>query len=241
MKTFGLIGRSLSHSFSKTYFQNKFRQENIKNCRYINLEIAEIQLLFQNTQIKQLNGFNVTIPYKETIIPLLDEIETDAQQIGAVNCVSIKNGKYIGHNTDYIGFIKSLQHLNISKVEKALILGSGGASKAIAFAFSKLNIDFNIISRKSENNYESLSNKNLSKYNLIVNTTPLGTFPDINQSPSLPYHLLNHNNILYDLTYNPSSTMFLKKGQKQGCQIKNGLEMLHIQAEESWRIWNKEF
>ncbi|MGC6489872.1 MAG: shikimate dehydrogenase family protein [Flavobacteriales bacterium] len=241
MKTFGLIGRSLSHSFSKTYFQNKFRQENIKNCRYVNLEIAEIQRLFQNTQIKQLNGFNVTIPYKETIIPLLDELETDAQQIGAVNCVSIKNGKYIGHNTDYIGFIKSLQHLNISKVEEALILGSGGASKAIAFAFSKLNIDFKIISRKSENNYESLSNKNLSKYNLIVNTTPLGTFPDINQSPALPYHLLNNNNILYDLTYNPSSTMFLKKGLKQGCQIKNGLEMLHIQAEESWRIWNEEF
>jgi len=242
MKTFGLIGKNIDYSFSKDYFKEKFFNENITNCSYINFDIqniSEVTKLFE----QQTAGFNVTIPYKEEIIPFLNSLSNEAKQIGAVNTIKINsNGNLEGHNTDYFGFYQSLKpHLKPNH-KQALILGTGGASKAIAYALEMLNITYQFVSRNPKLNqltYEELTNDHFIKANLIINTTPIGTFPEIEKFPNLPYSCFTNKHIAYDLIYNPSETLFLKKAKEQNATIINGLQMLKIQAEKAWEIWNK--
>lgn len=237
MKRFGLIGFSLKHSFSKSYFKNKFRKENI-NDSYELIELKDINKLKTTIKKHQLDGFNVTIPYKESIIPYLDKLDSEAKTIGAVNCVRKEKKRLIGYNTDHYGFEKSLG--NWLKVEniKALILGSGGASKAIRYTLDCNNIDYKIVSRKSSTlNYKNIDEEIIKNHLLIINTTPLGTFPDIDDAPDIPYHFLSSKHMLFDLVYNPSETSFLKLGKCYTSQLKNGQGMLEIQADKSWEIW----
>jgi len=252
MKIFGLIGRKLAHSFSPQYFRQKFSNEKINDAQYrlYPLEnIHEFHLLIKNNP--DIAGLNVTIPYKTDIIPLLDGLSKAAKEIGAVNTIKIEFSgtdlQLIGYNTDYLGFTKSIEPHLKSYHTKALILGTGGSSKAVKFGLKQLNIDFMEVSRNPQNqnqnqmNYSALSKEVLNKYKLIINTTPLGMFPEVNKKPDIDYSFLTRQHLLYDLIYNPYKTMFLKEGEKNGCQIKNGLEMLQIQAEYSWKIWNDNF
>ena len=239
MKTFGLIGYPLKHSFSKNYFEKKFKEENISHIKYINFESEKLEKLFENKLLSDLSGFNVTIPFKESIIPFLDDIDGAAKEINAVNCVKKVNDKLIGYNTDYIAFKKSIEPLLNNTHKKALILGSGGASKAIIYTLKDLKIEYKVISRKSEFNYHSIDKKTINNHQIIINCTPLGTYPDIHSFPPIPYEYLTENHLLYDLVYNPEETEFLKKGKHYNCQTKNGLEMLQIQAEKSYVIWSK--
>ncbi len=239
MKIFGLIGKKLTHSFSKNYFEAKFYEQNLSGHSYHNFEIDEIsQVAFILN--KNLIGLNVTIPYKESVITYLDKLDISAQKVGAVNVIQFKNGQKIGFNTDYLAFKNSLLKW-IPQVwpHKALILGSGGASKAIQVALQEAKIPFEIVSRQNNIgiSYEQANNQ-IDQNNLIVNTTPLGTFPNIEDAPPINYEGLTTQHYLYDLIYNPSETTFLKFGKKRGAQIKNGLEMLHLQAEFSWNIWH---
>ncbi len=243
---FGLIGRNISYSFSKTYFTKKFNALNLSNYEYVNFDlknIEELQLVLKKNK-KKLRGMNVTIPYKEEIIPFLDKIDNEAQKIGAVNTIRItKKGKLKGYNTDYAGFKKSLQPLLKEEYKKALILGTGGASKAIAYALKKLNIPYIFVSRETTNKkmlkYQNLKKDIMQEHLLIVNCTPLGTHPNIQNKPTIPYEYITNRHILYDLIYNPPETEFLKSGKEKEATIKNGLEMLEIQAEEAWKIWQK--
>lgn len=241
MATFGLIGKPLSHSFSKAYFDQKFKQLNVQH-EYLNFEIDMVEDLTSITDLhSDIKGLNVTIPYKRDVMGLCDRISVDASAIGAVNCLSFDDGKMIGHNTDYIGFSKSLTSwLEASLPQKALVLGSGGASKAIGYALTNLNIPYLTVSssKNGDLSYHDLGAAIVNEHLLIVNTTPLGTAPHIDELPPFPYAHLTSNHCLYDLIYNPSETAFLKQGVKRGCIIKNGNEMLQIQAEESWKIWN---
>ena len=243
MHKFGLIGKNISYSFSENFFTKKFKTESIKDSSYQNFDLAKIEDFKTISKDKTIKGYNVTIPYKETIIPLLDGLNSKASQIGAVNTIKItKNGKLKGFNTDYYGFEKSLKPLLESHHKKALILGTGGASKAIAYALERLKIPYVFVSRTAKNNilsYESVSREILSKHHIIINCTPLGTFPSIESCPNIPYSSINTKHLLYDLIYNPSESEFLKRGKKQGAKTKNGLEMLELQAEKSWKIWNK--
>ena len=240
-KKFGLIGKNIDYSFSKKYFSEKFKIENL-DCTYSNFDvvnISEIESILQNNSI---SGYNVTIPYKEEIIKFLDEIDEVAKDIGAVNTIKKIDNKNIGFNTDCIGFEKSLLPLIENKIPKnALILGSGGASKAIKYVLKKLKINYSTVSRKegkSEFVYENLNEVILNKFKMIINCSPVGTFPNINNCPNIPYEFLTKDHILYDLVYNPIESLFLKRGRKLGCKTKNGLEMLEIQANESWSVWN---
>ena len=237
MRTFGLIGKDLSHSFSKNYFTKKFLSENITDAEYLNFELKNISDFKLLINKNNLSGLNVTIPYKESIIPFLDELSEAAKQIGAVNTIQFINNKLTGHNTDYIGFKEAILPL-LKKENNALILGNGGASKAIQFALNRLNIQYKIVSRKTSFNYLDISKEITEYHNIIINTTPLGTFPNTEEKPPIPYELLNKNHVLYDLVYNPAETQFLKLGKQKNCQVKNGLEMLKKQAEASWNIWN---
>jgi shikimate dehydrogenase len=244
MKIYGLIGRSLGHSFSEKYFSQKFQREKIKDCEYRNFEIEdlqiEIRLLKNNGSIK---GLNVTIPYKTDVITFLDEMSEEVRSINACNCIKIKEGKWKGFNTDIIGFEKSfVPHLKPFH-KKALILGTGGASKAVAFVLEKLNIGFLKVSRsKSEDqgvvSYGDISSEKMKEYQIVINTTPLGTFPNVNEYPVLPYESITNQHYFFDLIYNPPKTLFLSLAEKKGAVIENGSEMLAIQAEESWKIWN---
>lgn len=236
-KIYGLIGKNIDYSFSAKYFQEKFEKEGIINSRYINFDLDKIED-FNNIKIKSINGLNVTIPYKEKIIPLLDEIDKSAMEIGAVNTIAINDNKLIGYNTDFIGFINSFeQKMNF---QNAVILGTGGASKAIQYALNSKKIKYDIASRKIDKNYISYDsiNQNLNNYDLIINTTPIGTFPATKDKPKLNYSLISKNHFCYDLIYNPEKTSFLLECEKMGAKIMNGLQMLKSQAEESWRIWN---
>ena len=236
-KIYGLIGKNIDYSFSAKYFQEKFEKEGIINSRYINFDLDKIED-FNNIKIKSINGLNVTIPYKEKIIPLLDEIDKSAMEIGAVNTIAINDNKLIGYNTDFIGFINSFeQKMNF---QNAVILGTGGASKAIQYALNSKKIKYDIASRKIDKNYISYDsiNQNLNNYDLIINTTPIGTFPATKDKPKLNYSLISKNHFCYDLIYNPEKTSFLVECEKMGAKIMNGLQMLKSQAEESWRIWN---
>ncbi len=245
MIKFGLIGYPLVHSFSKKYFNRKFDNENIKNVCYQNYELKNINEL--KSIIKKnpnLRGLNVTIPHKEKVIKYLDKIEEKYLNIGAVNVIKIIDNKLFGINTDYEAFKITLKEwLNKKFNGKALILGTGGSSKSVSLALKELNIDHNFVSRSKRKNifsYNDLSDISIfSNYKLIINTTPLGMYPKINLSPNIPYHLITKNYYLYDLVYNPEMTKFLEKGKIKGAKIKNGLEMLYLQAELSWGYWNK--
>ena len=239
-KIYGLIGKNISYSFSREYFSNKFKTEKISS-KYLNFDLIDIKQIYKLTKEFNLSGLNVTIPYKESIIQFLDETDSKAKQIGAVNTIKFFNNKMIGYNTDYIGFKKSLQNIsNINIPKNALILGTGGASKAVKFALSELGIGFKTVSRAKNNadyTYQEIDKYIIDK-KLIINCSPVGTFPNIKDSPKIPYQYLTSENFLYDLVYNPDKTLFLKKGDEIGCFTKNGVEMLKIQAEKAWEIWN---
>ncbi len=240
MRVFGLIGHPVSHSFSKGFFEKKFESENIEDCRYDLFDLESIQDVIDLKAIPNLEGLNVTVPYKKSILPLLDFISVEAKQIGAVNTIKIMEGKWFGYNTDVIGFEKSLVPLVSPAVKNALILGTGGASLAVNYVLEKLGISTSFVSRdieKADYCYKDLSEYILNTHQLIINTTPLGMFPDINKMPEIPLKYLTPNHLVYDLIYNPEETLLLKNAAFAGCQIKNGLEMLHIQADESWKIW----
>lgn len=248
MDTYGLIGFPLKHSFSSKFFNEKFLLEKI-DAEYLNFEIADISEIRRVILFNQhLKGLNVTIPYKEQVIPYLNEISSEAKQIGAINTIKIEripgdmySHRLIGYNTDYIGFKNSLTPLlDPLTHKKALVLGTGGASKAVSKALTDIGIEWIYISRNKGKDsliYEELTNSILDKYQIIVNTTPLGTYPNTESAPDIPYEAITSNHILYDLTYNPSETLFLKKGKANGATIKNGEEMLLLQAKAAWDIW----
>lgn len=242
-KTYGLIGKNIAYSFSRQYFTEKFKNENLEGFTYENFDMQNLKelenCLKKNTQIK---GLNVTIPFKENIIPFLDKMSTKATRIGAVNTIKItKKGKLKGYNTDAFGFQKSIEPLLQKHHKKALILGTGGASKAIAYALKKMQIKYQFVSRgKSKKyNYDSITPTIIEKHQIIINCTPLGTYPNLDECPKIPYQAITKNHILYDLVYNPKETLFLKKGKEMNAQIINGEKMLKLQAEKSWEIWNK--
>tara|TARA_R110002049_G_scaffold108882_3_gene257483 strand:+ start:675 stop:1418 length:744 start_codon:yes stop_codon:yes gene_type:complete len=247
MRKFGLIGYPLGHSFSKKHFSEKFEKEGIEaEYELYPLEdIEEFPALVKNT--KGLEGINVTIPYKESVMKFLDEVDEKAAAIGAVNTIKIQKGKLKGYNTDYLGFKTSLVKLIGANPmpANALILGTGGASKAVQTALSDLGIQFKLVSRRPQEGqltYEDFNTSTpqyLNTYQLIVNTTPLGMTPKIDELPDLPYQQLTSDHFLYDLVYNPLVTAFMQKGIEAKCWVKNGLEMLYGQAEASWEIWNK--
>jgi shikimate dehydrogenase len=245
-KFYGLIGYPLSHSFSKKYFGDKFQKENIDNCQYDLFEINNIALIEDVFQLKNLKGFNVTIPYKHDIMKYMDDFDHSAKKVGAVNVVKIDpEGKKTGYNSDYYGFRTSLENwLPDSRNIKALILGIGGAAKAVIAVLNDLSIPFLKVSRdpaKGDLSYEDLKIQNevLIAHQLIINTTPLGMSPNIDSMPDINYEILDENFYLFDLIYNPSETKFLAEGKKRNAYIKNGLEMLELQAEKSWEIWNR--
>jgi shikimate dehydrogenase len=248
MKLLGLIGYPLGHSFSKKYFADKFEQQGIKDFTYENFPIPQIcnfPELVDN--YNNLLGLNVTIPYKQQVLEYVDEQSATVSEINAANTIKIirETGQkpYLkAFNTDTYGFEKSLHPLLKPHHTKSLILGTGGASKAIAWVFDKLNISYAFVSRNPANSsqlsYQQLNDDIISENTIIVNTSPLGMYPNINNAPDIPYASLSEKHILYDLVYNPEETLFMKKGKKQGSQTKNGLEMLQLQAERSWQIWN---
>lgn len=243
MRLFGLIGYPLTHSFSKKFFTEKFEKEGLTDCRYELFSIADINEM-KNVldQHPDLCGLNVTIPYKEQVLSFLDDADDVVKKIKACNCIIIKNGKLKGYNTDVAGFERSLKKQLRPHHKKALILGRGGAGKAVEFVLQKLGIDFNYVSRKpSVNNYSysQLTPGIIADHTLIINTTPLGMYPAINEAPPIPYEALTPNHYLFDLVYNPEKTLFLQMGEEREAAIKNGYEMLVIQAEESWKIWNE--
>jgi shikimate dehydrogenase len=237
MRTFGLIGKSLEHSFSSQYFNEKFFKEGITDTQYLNFELKHISEFTELIKTNKLSGLNITIPYKESIIPFLDELNEEAQEIGAVNTIQFSNGKTIGHNTDHIGFTNSIKPL-LEDRNKAIILGDGGAAKAIKYALKKLNIEYKTINRNTSFDYLDITKQITGYYTIIINTTPVGSYPNINNFPKIPYEYLNQNYLLFDLIYNPNETKFLAYGKAKNAQTKNGLEMLQLQAEESWNIWN---
>ncbi|NEW79314.1 MAG: shikimate dehydrogenase, partial [Gelidibacter sp.] len=228
----------------RKYFLEKFKKLGLDNYQYSNFDIPEIEefpfLLYHRED--EFRGLNVTIPYKEAIIKYLDEVDPEAQKIGAVNTIKVTDdNQLIGYNTDVYGFQKSIEPLLKSHHKKALILGTGGASKAIAYVFAKLNIAYQFVSRHEVENmftYEMLDAEIMDEYSIIVNCTPLGTHPNTEDAPPIPYQYLSDKHLLYDLIYNPVETKFLLEGKKRGASIKNGLEMLELQAEKSWKIWN---
>lgn len=243
-KRFGLLGRNINYSFSKGYFSEKFEKEKLEGCTYENFDIQEIkafpEIIKNNPDIK---GMNVTIPYKEVVIPFLDKLSKKAAIIGAVNTIKItKSGKLKGYNTDYYGFLESLKPLLQPHHKKALILGTGGASKGVAFALEELGILYTFVSRQATENaisYEQINDLTFDDYQIIINSSPVGTSPNIEAFPLIPYQYFTQNHIAYDLIYNPAETQFLKKATAQGAQTKNGLDMLIFQAEKAWEIWNK--
>ena len=242
MRLFGLIGYPLSHSFSKQYFTKKFEQEEITECRYDLFPlktINELPVLIRSNP--DLEGLNVTIPYKKQVLSFLDD-SCIPDGLDACNCINIAGGKLIGYNTDVTGFEKSLQPMLKSFHKKALVLGNGGATEAVVHVLRKLRIEFDIVSRKKHNGsafvYKDVDKKLLEESSIIINTTPLGMYPDTDTSPDIPYRFISDKHLLYDLVYNPAKTLFLQKGEERGATIKNGEEMLKLQAEESWRIWN---
>jgi len=247
MKHYGLIGYPLTHSFSKNFFTEKFEKENT-NAIYENFEIENISFLPGIIKSNpKLSGLNVTIPYKEQVIPFMDELDNEAQRVGAVNTIKInREGKNInlkGFNTDIRGFENSLKPLLKSYHKKALILGTGGASKAIKYVLKKLGIEYISASieelKENEIRYEEIDEKMISQRLIIINATPLGTYPDVETFPPIPYGFLTEKHLLFDLVYNPSVTKFMEKGISEGAVVKNGYEMLVMQALESYKIWNE--
>ena len=247
MDKFGLIGYPLGHSFSKNYFNEKFANEDI-DAVYMNFEIPSIndlpQVIAENPELK---GLNVTIPYKEKVISYLDELDKDAREIGAINVIKVirqkdSDPKLVGYNSDVIGFTKSIEPLLEPHHKKALILGTGGASKAVFHGLKQLGVEGTFVSRHERPNmftYEELTGEVMDEYSVIVNTTPVGMYPHTDECPDIPYQYLTPNHLLYDLLYNPDVTLFMKKGEEKGATTKNGLEMLLLQAFAAWDIWER--
>lgn len=244
-RLFGLIGYPLSHSFSKKFFIEKFLRDGLANCSY---ELFPLPLIEEFpsllTTYPDLQGLNVTIPHKESVIPYLDELDAAAREIGAVNVIRIVDGKLKGFNTDVFGFEKSLTEFLPDPLPadlKALVLGTGGASKAVAFVLKKLSIPFRLVSRQARQGvwrYQEITQALLAEFRLVVNTTPAGMYPNVDDGPELPYEAASEQHWFFDLVYNPAETLFLKKAAAQGARTCNGLKMLHLQAERAWEIWN---
>lgn len=243
MRAFGLIGFPLGHSFSKKYFGDKFEREGIAGNAYELFPLEQIDqledLLASNPD---LVGLNVTIPYKEQVIPYLDSMSPVVEEIGACNCIHIQEGRLIGHNTDVIGFSRSFLPKLKPHHKQALILGTGGSSKAVAYTLKELGIPFLQVSRTPADGmiaYEEIDQRMLESHTLLINTTPVGMFPDIAKAPSIPYEFIGADHYLFDLVYNPEKTRFLQEGALRGAAVENGSDMLVIQAEASWEIWNR--
>lgn len=244
MKKLGLLGRNIGYSFSQNYFTTKFKNQNLESqISYENFDIAAVEE-FKNVVKTNatLFGLNVTIPYKESIIPFLDELSENAQAIGAVNTIKIyENGKLYGDNTDYFGFIKAIKPLLKTHHKKALILGDGGAAKAICFGLLQMNIPYTIVTRQAKSNsitYDQITETTFQDHQIVINCTPLGTFPNVELCPNIPYQYFTKNHLAFDLIYNPEKTEFLKKAESYGATIENGYTMLVSQAEKAWEIWN---
>ena len=243
MREYGLIGYPLTHSFSQKYFTKKFLQEHITDALFQNFEleqINEVEKIF--TDHPSLKGLSVTIPYKKNIINYLNDVSAVVSKTGACNCIKISSNKKSGFNTDVIGFEKSFIKNLLPTHTKALILGTGGAAVAVEYVLKKLNIQYAFVSRnKTAANFlwNDLNKDIINQYTIIINCTPLGTYPNINESPAIPYNFLTPQHYLFDLVYNPPLTQFLAHGEQHNCIIKNGYEMLIMQAEENWRIWNE--
>ncbi|NBU80848.1 MAG: shikimate dehydrogenase [Flavobacteriaceae bacterium] len=244
LRQFGLLGKNISYSFSKKYFSDKFDLDNLTDCSYENFDIQTIEefptIIANNSDLK---GLNVTIPYKESVIPYLNKLSKNASQIGAVNVIRVtKKGCLKGYNSDYYGFMRSLGPLLKPHHKKALILGTGGAAKAVSFALDKLGILYTYVTREEKVgmiNYNLINATTFDNYHIIINCTPVGTSPNINEFPPIPYNFFTEKHIAFDLIYNPEETEFLKKAKKKGAITKNGMEMLALQAEKAWKIWNK--
>jgi shikimate dehydrogenase len=243
MRLFGLIGNPLTHSFSKKYFTEKFEREGLEDCRYELFPIASIEELHRLLRDHpELCGLNVTIPYKEQVLSYLDEENELVQSIRACNCIDLRNGRRKGYNTDVLGFEQSLKQLFQPHHKKALILGTGGVSKAVQYILQKMGLSYRYVSRKPgvhSFSYEQLTADVMREYTLIINTTPLGTYPNITEAPQIPYEALTPKHYLFDMVYNPVQTLFLKMGEERGAVVKNGYDMLEIQADESWKIWSR--
>ena len=241
MKVYGLIGKPLTHSFSRTYFSDKFSKEGINDCLYKNFPLHTIEELIPLIySMPDLKGLNVTIPYKEKVIPYLHHKDKVVSEVGACNCIKITNKELYGFNTDVTGFTNSLQPYLKPTHKKALILGTGGAAKAVAYGLKQLEIEYCFISRDRSKGlvYNDVDEKILSEHLLVINTSPVGMYPDVNDAPDLPYQFLSTEHLLFDLIYNPAKTKFLQEGEKRGASVLNGHQMLILQAEESWKIWN---
>ena len=240
-RKYGLIGKNINYSFSKKYFNDKFLKENITNCSYENYDLQSIKDFKNIIKDDAIKGLNITIPYKEEIIELVNKIDPIAKKIGAINTIKIHDKDIIeGYNTDYIGFVMSLKNI-ISNQKKALVLGTGGASKAIIFGLNSIGVESTIVSRDKREgviSYSELSKKVIEENTIVINCTPLGTFPEVQEYPKIPFEFLSSNHICYDLIYNPEKTKFLLESEKMGATIINGKKMLENQANESWKIWN---
>ncbi|MBN9299270.1 MAG: shikimate dehydrogenase [Filimonas sp.] len=242
MRVFGIIGYPLTHSFSQKYFTEKFEQEHISDATFLQFPIENIDalsgVLLDHPNLK---GFAVTIPHKKSVLQFLHDATDAVQEMGAANCILLKDGKLYGYNTDVVGFEKSFAPLLQPHHTKALILGTGGAAAAVEYTLRKQGITYKFVSRtKSEDNltYDELNEEVMQAYTVVINTTPLGTFPKVDEAAAIPYHLLTPRHYLFDLVYNPAETKFLRLGKEQGAVVKNGHDMLIIQAEENWKIWN---
>ncbi|MBQ2300236.1 MAG: shikimate dehydrogenase [Bacteroidaceae bacterium] len=242
MTKYGIIGYPLGHSFSRGFFTEKFARESI-DAQYLNFEIPDVAMLSDVLRDNpELRGLNVTLPHKQAVIPLLDEMSEEAMEIGAVNVIRVRNGKLKGFNSDIIGFTNSIKPLLQPHHRKALVLGTGGASKAIRVGLNRLGIEWTYVSRSPRDGmvtYEDITAETLQEYTVIVNCSPVGMFPKVDAAPAIPYELLSPQHLLFDCVYNPEETLFMKKGREQGATVKNGLEMLHLQAIASWNFWNE--
>ena len=240
-KIYGLIGKNISYSFSRAYFNEKFKKENI-NAEYVNFDLKSIEELPEVFKTENLGGLNVTIPYKQEVFPYLKNLSKTAKAIGAVNVLKFENdGTITGHNSDFYGFKNSLLPLLKFQPKKALLLGTGGASKAVAHALKSLDIDYTFVSRRKKTGqltYEELTKSHIVENLLLINCTPLGTFPKVEDCPDIPYQFITKNHVLYDLIYNPEETAFMKNGIEKGATVSNGLQMLVLQAEKAYEIWN---
>jgi shikimate dehydrogenase len=243
VRRYGLVGKNIEYSFSRGYFKQKFETDHLPNCQYENFDIENIDAIREVLSQQNICGLNVTIPYKREVIPFLDRLSPAASKMNAVNTLKFeKDGSISGYNTDIYGFEKSLLETVSELPKKGLILGTGGASSAVSFVMKKLNIEFTFVSRRKRKNsieYSEVDEKVLGKHLLIVNASPLGTFPKIKEAPNLPYEELTKDHILFDLIYNPPETQFIKEGKTRGCKVSNGIKMLEYQAEKSWDIWNQ--
>lgn len=241
MKKYGLIGHPLSHTFSPKYFTDKFKAEGI-DAQYEAYDLEEITNLREFIMDNNLSGVNVTIPYKKTVMRHMDRLDPLVSRAKAVNCIKVEGDELVGYNTDLLGFRKSLRDLLGYKRAAAIVLGTGGASSAIKGALEVMGIPYLVVSRNTrvgDLTYSGLTKRIFEQYNLFINTTPVGMAPNVNEAPDIPYDLLTENHYVFDLIYNPEKTKFLSLAENKGCTTSNGLEMLHLQAEESWKIWSK--